>query len=76
MSVFSRFLKKTLGIPEVNLLAVPVLGDQLAKAGRDELLRQLAKLSNEDFARVFEVVAIESARRTKSEREKIAAGKQ
>jgi hypothetical protein len=70
MSWVSKFLKKNLGVPEVNLLKIPVLGDQLAAAGRDELLRQIAKLSDEDFARVFEVVAIESARRTKAAHDK------
>lgn len=68
MSWVSQFIKKNLRISSGSVFDVPLLGDQLAKASRDELLRQIKKLNDDDFARVFEVVAVESARRTREAR--------
>ena len=61
-SIFSRLLKRTTGIPEVNLVKVPFIGTlisdmqeepmrEVLKQFPKESLQQIIKISNEELKR-------------------------
>ncbi len=70
MSVFSKFLKKTFGIPEVKLLEVPFMNTLIVNTASGELLRALKQMDNTQFMLIYVALNNEKARR-----DALAAGK-
>lgn len=63
MSVFSKFLKKTFGVPEVKLLEVPFVNTLVINAASGELMRALKQMDDTQFTMIFIAINNEKARR-------------
>lgn len=63
MSVFSKFLKKTFGVPEVKLLEVPFVNTLVINAASGELMRALKQMDDTQFMMIFIAINNEKARR-------------